>query len=1306
MHRLAVFSLRNRALIALVTIVIAIFGGISLTQLKQELIPSISFPGLFIVTTYPGASPAVVEHDVSTPIEQAIQTVPGLETTSATSSANFSNIRASFSYSTDLATAEQKITTAINRIKSSLPDGVDPQVLQFNLSDLPIVQLAVTSDLDAAELSDRLERIAVTELSRLDGVASVGIQGAAVERVEIVPDMDELVAWGLTTRAITDTLDQNGILLPAGQITEDGRTLSVQAGTRLTSTRQIAELPILGAQPLDPSLRGEIVTIGDVAGVSVEPEAPTGYSRVNGSDALTMWVTKTAAGNTVAVSQEVLAALPDIAEAVGGGTEFVVVFDQAPFITQSIESLAQEGLLGLVFAVIVILIFLLSLRSTLVTAVSIPTSVLVTFIGIWVSGYTLNIITLAGLTIAIGRVVDDSIVVIENIKRHLESGKEKRRAILVAVREVAGAITASTITTIAVFLPLALVGDQIGELFRPFAMTVAIALLASLVVSLTIVPVLAYWFLGRRRGREAKQGEVEALAAAEEVEAVSAAADASDADAIVEEHSGKLAKAYSPVIRWTLKHPVVVVLLAVLVLGGSIALAPLMKLNYLGDSGQNTMTVSQTLPSGTSLDVQDEAARKVEQALLDIPGIETVQTSVGSGGSVLRAAFGSGSTTFSITTDSSYDQVELQDEVREVIAGLGDVGDISLSASSGFGSSTLDITVRAATQEDLEKATELVVDAVKGLDVTKAVEDNVATTTPYIAVEVDTDEAAKAGLTELQVGAMVMAAMNPGAIGDVAIDDRIMSIYLVNPDAPETIEQLRDFEIPTITGLRPLHDVASVDTALAPASITTQQGVRVATVSVTPATDDIAAATAAVLTALDELELPAGTSAELGGVATQMSESFSQLGLALLAAILIVYVVMVATFRSLRQPLLLLVSVPFAATGAIILQVVTGVPLGVSSLIGVLMLVGIVVTNAIVLVDLINQYRERGLPIRTAIELGTERRLRPILMTAAATIFALIPLAIGITGHGGFISQPLAIIVIGGLVSSTLLTLVVLPSLYYLVEGRKERKAERRARLEAADELAQKDAAPVVADVLGRTPAAMLPPAIPDPAAPVTAPVAVAEATEEGASTEVPGLPETSAPGGSAAPAVVLPPQAVEADAREAKRAQRAAAKAQKKADREAERQRAREAREAAKSAKAEKSGRTADTATSEQAAPDAEPVETVAPATDAEVAETAQELPVEATPSAETPAPAESADEPSAVAPAAPEAPAPSAPPAPGAFRLPDLPKLPPVSQLPSMPLPSVGHLPPRPTPFTPPTPPVAKTESDTGESSETDER
>ncbi|MCA0216450.1 MAG: efflux RND transporter permease subunit [Actinobacteria bacterium] len=1020
MHLLSVFSLRNRALIALVTIVVGLFGGVALTSLKQELIPSLSLPQIFIITSYPGASPAVVDKDVSTPIEAAIQTVAGLDSTTATSSANVSQVTASFDYGTNIATAEQKVQLAINRLQN-LPDGADTQVLTFNFSDLPVIQLAVTSDLDPLDLTAKLNASTIVELKKINDVSDASLLGSTTQRVVITPDPDELFARGLSNQSIRDALDDNGVLLPAGQITENDLTLTVQAGARVTTADEVAALPLLGGNSLD------LTTLADVATVEVVDDPVTGISRVNGEPSVTIAITKTPAGNTVAVSRAVMAAIPDLEAAIGSNTKLTPVFDQAPFIEESINSLATEGLLGLAFAVVVIFLFLFSFRSTIVAAISIPVSVLITFIGMLAAGYTLNIITLGALTIAIGRVVDDSIVVIENIKRHIGLGEEKRTAILSAVREVAGAVTASTITTVAVFLPLALVGDITGELFRPFALTVTIALAASLFVSLTIVPVLAYWFLGNKAHKH-------------EGVAVDSAADELDTPT-------RLQKAYLPIIRWTLKRPIATILVAVLLLGGTVALVPFMKTNFIGDSGQNTVTVRQTMPLGTSLEARDTAAKKVESVLIDTAGVETVQLSIGSSGSSLRAAFtGSGATTFSLTTDPAVDQVKLQATIRDEVAKIDNAGEITLAASQGgFGSSTINVNITATSEQELRDASDAVLAAVKDLSVTAEATSNLSNEQPFIGITVDRDKAAEAGLSEIQVGGIVTAAMNPSAVGSVVIDEKTLSIYILNDSAPTTIEELKNFDIPTAKGIVPLSDLATVEQTNGPSSITTIKGVRSATVAVTPNSDDVGTASAAVAAALADVNLPAGASATIGGVTAQQADAFSQLGLALLVAILIVYVVMVATFKSLRQPLLLLVSVPFAATGAIALQVISGIPLGTASLIGVLMLIGIVVTNAIVLVDLINQYRERGMSARDAIEHGAARRLRPILMTAAATIFALLPLGIGITGNGGFISQPLAIIVIGGLVSSTILTLIVLPTLYYLVEGRKERRDAKRA---------------------------------------------------------------------------------------------------------------------------------------------------------------------------------------------------------------------------------------------------------------------
>jgi len=990
-----------------------------------------------------------------------------------------------------------------------------------------VLQVAVSASGNQEQLVDRLQASAIPDLEKLDGVRQADVFGNPGRRVVITPDQDELAARGLSQTAISDALDDNGTLIPGGTITEDGSTLSVQTGERIASLKDIRALPLTssssssgssgssgsgaagagaagadgaassgdgtaagatgtgttgtvtdatGAAPTgsaatDTSTTAATptdTTLGDVAKVAITQSPRTSISRVDGQQALTISITKTQEANTVDVSNTVRAALPGIEDKIEGDPRFTVVFDQAPYIQQSIDSLAEEGLLGLAFAVLVILVFLLSWRSTLVTAISIPTSVLLAAIGMRAAGYTLNIITLAALTIAIGRVVDDSIVVIENIKRHMLPGVDRGQAVRDAVREVAGAVTASTLTTVAVFLPVAFVAELVGELFRPFAVTVTLALVASLFVSLTIVPVLAYWWL---RPPKAKPGDATTAADADaDADTAAAAAPSAvdadrDRDRDRDRSEGALASAadlhdagrvdrlrrvYLPVLRWVVRKPVVVILLAVIVLGGTAATLPFVTTNYLGDSGQNTFTVTQDLKAGSSLAVQSESARKVERALQDVDGVETVQTTIGTSGQSIQAAFGGGgsaSVQYAVTTDAEADQPTIQADARKAIGSIKDVGEVTIASSGGGfgGSSDIEVDVTAPTQSQLETASRQVLKTMQSVPDTTAATSNLSAAEPFLAVRVDRAKAASLGLTETQVGGLVAAAVSPRDTGSIEIDDATLDVYIADPEPPTTIAALRALDVPTSTGTVPLSDVATVEESEGPTTVTTTNAARTATITVTPDATNLGAAVQSVTTAVDELDLPKGATASIGGVAASQSSAFSQLGLAVLVAVLIVYVIMVATFRSLLQPLLLLVSVPFAATGAILLQIASGVPIGVASLIGLLMLVGIVVTNAIVLIDLVNQYRRRGLRVREALIEGATRRLRPILMTAMATIFALLPMAIGLTGKSGFISQPLALVVIGGLVSSTLLTLVVLPALYFVVERARERNTDRIA---------------------------------------------------------------------------------------------------------------------------------------------------------------------------------------------------------------------------------------------------------------------
>lgn len=1037
MFRLARLSLANRALIALITVFAAVFGVITMSSLKQELIPSIEFPQISVITAMPGASPEVVDKQLSRPLETALNSVEGLESTTSTSRNGVSQITMVFTYGSNLDRARNQIDRAISNAKRVLPANVEPRSFAGSISDFPIVFLAVSSDKPLSELNTDLQRLSVPRLQKLDGVRSADVTGGATQHILIQPKAQAMAATGATVQSLTNALKNNGTLVPAGTIEDQGKTLSLQIGSPVDSLDVIKGLPLAGA-------KGG-TTIGTVADVSIKDDAATSITRTNGKPTLALSVTKKPDGDTVAISHAVKDSLAQMEAELGSNAHFTPVFDQAPYIEKSIKDLTTEGLLGLGFAVAVILVFLMSVRSTLVTAVSIPLSLLITFIGISATHYSLNILTLGALTIAIGRVVDDSIVVIENIKRHLSYGEHKLAAILNSIREVAGAITASTLTTVAVFLPIAFVGNLAGELFRPFALTVTIALLSSLLVSLTIVPVLAYWFLKSPSLPDPKDARAaeRAVAAAHEAE-----------------QRSLLQRGYLPILAKTQKHPVVTIVAALLVLGGTAAMSPLLATDLLGSSGQNSMTVRQVLPAGTSLEQTGAAAAQVESVLRGIEGVKDVQVTSGNAqtGFAALTSSGASNSTFTVVTDEKADQQKLQDTVRSRLASAAAAGKVTVGAQQGgLGtSSSVDITINAANAADLKSASDAVAKAMDGVPGSSEVATNLDASQSVVQVRVDRAKAVAAGLNEEQVAGVLASTVSPVPAGTVRIDTTDFPVQIGEGTHFSSIADVRAINLPTASGPVPLSSIASVDQVETPVSITSSNGQRSAKVTVTPSGSNLGAVSTAVRDRLDSVQLPAGVTAAIGGATTQQADSFRQLGLALLAAVAIVYVIMVAAFKSLIQPLILLVSVPFAATGAVALLLVTGVPLGLPSLIGMLMLVGIVVTNAIVLIDLINQYRKphgggAGMSVAEAITHGARQRLRPILMTALATVFALTPMALGFTGGGGFISRPLAIVVIGGLVSSTALTLVLVPVLYKLVEGRREKKALLKALTQRPD---------------------------------------------------------------------------------------------------------------------------------------------------------------------------------------------------------------------------------------------------------------
>ena len=1227
MKTLTRLSLKNRALIGLITVVAVMFGFIATAQLKRELFPAFELPQAVISAQYPGASPEAVESEVTDIIESAISGSESVESVSSTSSSGSSEVTAEVAYGTSSDDIVRELEGAIAKVKEQLPDGVDPVVFSGALDEFPVVVISVASDGDKEKLADDLNSVVVPELKKLAGVRAAAVSGADVKQVNITVDKKKVKDKGVSVDEIAGVLQANGVAASAGEIEGDNGDAPVEVGVRITNLDQIRDLQVTGK---DGPLK-----LSEVAEIKQVPAPVESISRTNGKESLTLAVTKTPDANTVDVANAVHDALPKTQEKLRGNPEFTTVFDQAPFIQQSIDDLVHEGVLGLVFAVLVILVFLLSVRATIITAISIPLSLLITMLGLWLTGYSLNMLTLSALTISIGRVVDDSIVVIEAIRRRHSMGGTKFSNILAAVSEVAGAITASTLTTVAVFLPLVFVTGQTGELFRPFALTTSIALLASLLVALTIVPVLAFWFLRAReskvrlnraqkkeiaarrkeglrglkaerkeRRRAGKKGAVAAetaevapaaqvtstSSAAPEAEAESADAVSPDAESEIDELEGlrspvtKLQKTYTPVIGWTVRHPVITLVASVLVLVLTLGLVPLLKTDFLGDMGSDTLNASQKFPAGVGLEEAGKIAEPVEKDILATEGVDDLSFTVGSSEFDMGGASGSGRLNgtylINLSEGASADEVSQRLTEKFKDMDLDKSGSFEVMDNSGPGGSTIDITLTANDTEALKKSAEKLTKKLEKTDGVKKVDNSLRAVGDVIHVDVKRKKAAEYGLSEAQLGQIVTRAINGQIIGQVVLDDVTNSVYLFDGDA-ETISDLEDIELTVMVmpdgspatggagagggtggaggaggpmgggrvaepaskpsdgpglgsnpgstdqpqqpnpgdeggesgqqqaprepgqegGQQPqapgdggqapgdggqmpdgqmpqmpdgqmpqqpqmpempqvpevpeppqpqektikLSEIANITQEKTAPVISHSDGLRSVTVSATPDGDDLGAVSAAVQKAVDDTQLEPGVSQDTGGVSAEQEDAFKQLGLAMLAAILIVFIILVATFRSLLQPFILLVSIPFAATGSILALLITNTPMGLTAMIGMLMLIGIVVTNAIVLIDLINRFRAHGADLKTAVFHGARLRYRPIIMTALATIFALTPMAMGLTGGGVFVSKPLALAVIGGLVSSTLLTLILVPVLYELLEGFKERRAEKRA---------------------------------------------------------------------------------------------------------------------------------------------------------------------------------------------------------------------------------------------------------------------
>jgi HAE1 family hydrophobic/amphiphilic exporter-1 len=994
--------------------VVLLFGAgiFAATQVQQDLLPDISIPAVIVITPDPGASPEIVDGQVTLPMVNALEGVGGVDTVQSTSSQGASLVIVLFKDGIDLKAAQQDVNTAVARARPFLPAQAPASTVQtFSTNSIPILEYAVSADEPLGDLAGQLRAQALPKLKGLSGVSSVVITGAPTEEVDVTLDPVKLASHGVTAAQVASALQQASIVQSVGSLKLGSATIPLQVSGSLTSLDQIRNIAVI--PPSAGRTAPAPVTVAQLGTAQLVSVPADTITRTDGKLTIGLQVVKGPNANTVTVANEVKGALPGIETAIGHGVQMAPLRDQATPITQAIGDILREGLLGAIFAVLVIFAFLRSGRATVVAAVSIPLSLMVALIVLWWQGITLNILTLGGMMVAIGRVVDDSIVVLENISRHVSEGEKPLVAAYTGAREITTAVASSTLTTVAVFLPIAFLTGIAGSFFRPFALTVVVALVASLVVAVTVVPLLASRLL----------------------------------PAITAEGAERRLKynwmqgVYVPVIRWATGHRLITLGVAALVFAASMALIPLLRVNLLDQSSSPNFPVAITMPENSTLAQTDAETQKVETLIRGIQGISAYQATVGG----ISDPFAPPGTVpanptqaqILVLVDAGQYNTAFNGVTRALkgYAGPAKVEVGQAQNSSNSGSSQMQVDVRAADPATLQAANDTVFIALSNVNGVAGLKSNLVASKPQYQL-VPTDKLSASGLTVQQLALIVAQDVNGLVATQAILPQGPVSVRVqLPPGTADTADSLARIPIPTLTGVVPLSTLATIQAFSGPQSVNRVNGDRDATITGTITGNNTNAVQADVSKALARVALPPGATISTGGVFAQLSTVLTQFVLALLAAIALVYLIMVATFRSLIKPLVLLVSIPFAATGAIIALVATNTSLSLPGLIGILMLTGIVVTNAIVLLDLVEQYRDRGLNLHDALIEGGRHRLRPILMTALATMLALAPLAV--TGGGGgvggaFISAPLAIVVIGGLFTSTLLTLVLVPVLYSL----------------------------------------------------------------------------------------------------------------------------------------------------------------------------------------------------------------------------------------------------------------------------------
>jgi hydrophobic/amphiphilic exporter-1 (mainly G- bacteria), HAE1 family len=1035
--KLADGAIRRPVLTGVVFLILIILGAISFVRLPVDLMPDVNWPAITVRTNYPGVGPEEIERLITEPIERGLGTVPGIEEIVSTSSEGSSMVRVSFTWGSDLGEAAEDIRSRLDRLRGTLPEDSEPPVIyKFDLSQFPIMFLGVSGDMNPRDLRYFVEEQIQYRLERVPGVAAADIRGGLRREIQVRLSRDRLHALGVTPDNVLNALRRENINLPAGQVYEGDFEVLLRTQGEFADVDQIADSVVTVRN-------GVPVHVRDIGRVEDGHEEIRDLTRIDDKPGIRMALRKQSGANTVEVARQVQKEIERINQDFSQISVWTIS-DSSIFIERSINNVRQAAMFGAILAIFVLLLFLRNFRSAMIVAVAIPVSVIGAFLLMYTYGFTLNIMTFGALALGVGMLVDSAIVVLENIYRHREAGLEKKEAARLGTAEVGPAIIAAALTTMVVFLPVIFIGGMSGVMYQQLAYVVAFSLICALIVAMTLVPVLASRFI---RVRQPDQRSFISRFV-------------SLGGWLLE----RLDQVYQDTIYWALDHRKTVVFGTVLAFGGALLLLPLIGVEMMPEADEGEVRVNFELPPGTQLAATDAVARQIEAMVQErVPEAERVLTEVGSSGGWSSAAVNSGSLRIILVSQDKRQRSSQQvaDALRGPLSSMPGViartragGGIPMLQRAMQSDDRVSVEIRG---HDLNEAYAIAVEVRRMMETVPGISDARLSRSegrPENQIHIDRDRASSLGLSVSQIANTLRTTVG-GTRATLFRQggDEFQILVRYDEEDRRDLQSVLNTPVQTPSGkLVPLGSLVRLTPAEGPVSIQRKDQERMITVSGNLAGRDLGSVIADVRSQLQEFPVPLGFAVLMGGEYEEQQRGFRDLMLSMILAILLVYLVMAAQFESFRYPFIILLSIPLGVIGVALMLFLTDTTFNMQGFIGIIMLAGIVVNNAIVLVDYTNLLRrEYKFSLREALAVGGRRRLRPILMTTMTTVLGLVPMSLGI-GEGGELQAPMARVVIGGLLSSTFITLVFIPTIYMMMEG-------KRVREESTELIAEPEAA-------------------------------------------------------------------------------------------------------------------------------------------------------------------------------------------------------------------------------------------------------